>query len=320
MKRIIFRRGLILLLIALLAAPLTGCGRLVEPEEKPIAIYATFWPIYALTDAVMKDVPNARLKLLVQPQDGCLRDYELSDWDAAILGGDADAVIMGGRGLERFESALFGWGEGGPAVSAVLYNLELYSGKAHPDGDRESHLEGDNPHLYMSVSGAQKVIESISATLQSLDPGYGARYAQNAQAAEAKLDALLAENRAMLKECEGKGVILMNEALIYPALDYGLTVSDWVDRESGDAPAGSEVTELIDRLSASDARVILIERQAPQALTEALSAAGYAVARLDVLSNHREGEGFEDYIEIQRANARAISEAFAAAENMEAGH
>lgn len=320
MKRIIFRCGLALLLIALFVVPLAGCRRLVEPEEKPMTIYATFWPIYALTDAAMKDVPDARLRLLVQPQDGCLRDYELSDWDAAILSGGADAVIMGGRGLERFESALFGWGESGPAISAVLYNLELYSRQERAGGDQESHLEGANPHLYMSLDGAQRVIESISATLQSLDPGYAARYAQNAQDAEARLKALLSENRALLADCEGKGVILMNEALIYPALDYGLTVSDWVDRESGDALVDNELKALIERLNACDARVILIERQAPQALTEALSAAGYAVARLDVMSNHREGEGFEEYIEIQSANARAISEAFAAAETLEAGH
>ena len=314
------RRFAVVALILALMTSLAGCHRLVEKQEKTLSIYATFWPIYALTDAVMRDVPDARLKLLVQPQDGCLRDYALSDWDAAILSGGADAVIMGGRGLERFESALFGWGESGPAVSAVLYNLELYGQGKSAGGDQESHLDGENPHLYMSIAGAKRMVQSVSASLQSLDPGYAARYVQNARDAEDRLDALLEENRALLSGCEGESVILMNEALIYPALDYGLTIADWIDRESGEVLTGNELKALLERLEACGARVILIEKQAPQALKEALAAAGYGVAALDVLSGHREGEGFDRYIEIQETNARAISEAFEAARSMEEGH
>ena len=314
------RRFAIIALILIISVALSGCHRLVEPEYKSISVYATFWPVYALSNAVMKDVPDARLRLLVQPQDGCLRDYALSDWDAAILSRSADAVLMGGRGLESFESALFGWGESGPAVSAVLYNLELYNDGARADAEQESHLIGPNPHLYMSLEGAQKIVESICATMQSLDPGYANLYIQNAQEAEARLDTLLSENRALLEDVEGEGVILMNEALIYVARDYGLEIADWIDRESGDALVENEQNALLERLSACGAKVILIERQAPQALTEALEAAGYAVARLDVLSAHREGEGFDAYIELQSANARAISEAFARAKSMEGAH
>ncbi len=298
----------------------TGCRRLVEPENKSISVYATFWPVYALSDTVMKDVPDARLRLLVQPQDGCLRSYALSDWDAAILSGSADAVLMGGRGLESFESALFGWGEGGPAVSAVLYNLELYDDDAHADAEQESHLSGPNPHLYMSIEGAQHIIESVCATMQSLDPGYAGLYIQNMQDAKTRLDELLEDNRALLANVGGEGVILMNEALIYIARDYGLQVADWIDRESSDALVENELNALLERLSTCGAKVILIEKQAPQALTEALEAAGYAVARLDVLSAHHEGEGFDAYIELQSANAQAISEAFALAQTMEGAH
>ena len=314
------RRLAIIALISVLLIALTGCRRLLEPENKSISVYATFWPVYAVSDAVMKDVPDARLRLLVQPQDGCLRSYALSDWDAAILSGSADAVLMGGRGLESFESALFGWGESGPAVSAVLYNLKLYNDDQRADAEQESHLSGPNPHLYMSLDGAKQIAESVCATMQSLDPGYAGLYIQNAQDAQGRLDALLQENRALLAGVEGENVILMNEALIYVARDYGLNVADWIDRESGDALVGNELTALLERIPACDAKVILIERQAPQALTEALEAAGYAVARLDVLSAHREGEGFDAYIELQSANARAISEAFAKAESMEDTH
>ena len=298
-----------MLILALIAA-LTGCQRLVEPEKQSISVYATFWPVYALTDAVMADVPDATLKLLVQPQDGCLRSYQLSDWDAALLTADADAVILGGRGLESFENLLFAWGETGPAVSAVLYNLELYNQDDRADGEAESHLRGANPHLYLSLNGAKQMLESISASMLSLDPQYAEIYAKNAQSAGERLDSLLEDNRALLEDCESGSVVLMNEALIYVARDYGLKVVEWIDRESGDNLVDNELSTCLERLAATDARVILIENQAPQPLVEALEAAGYAVARLDVLSDRRADEGFSDYLVIQAANAHAVKVAF----------
>lgn len=311
------RRIAIATLILVIIAVLTGCKRLVKPENESISVYASFWPVYALTDAVMADVPDAALRLLAQPQDGCLRNYQLSDWDAAILAG-ADAVVMGGRGLESFETMLFSLGDEGPAVSAVLYNLELYNQDQKADGESESHLDGANPHLYMSLEGAKQMIDSISASMQSLDPGYTEKYVQNAESAGERLEGLLEENRALLTDCKGQKVILMNEALIYAARDYDLEVAEWIDRESGTGMSDNELDACLERLDGADAMVILIEKQAPQALTEALEAAGYAVARLDVFSAHREGEGFDIYLEQQSANARAISDAFARAKSTEA--
>lgn len=300
---------LALILLVLMSA-LTGCKPLVQEEAGPISIYATFYPIYALTDAVMQGVPDAALHCLVQPQDGCLRAYQLSDWDAALLVRGADAVIAGGRGLETFESTLFGWGEGGPAVSAVLYNLELYEPKQRANGEAQSHFQGPNPHLYMSLDGAAHIVESISATLVSLDPEYSVRYIGNAESAIKALEALLDASRIKLAALEGRRVALMGEALIYVAEDYQLEVADWIERETGSAYGDNELAMWLERLEKADAEVVLIEKQAPQALVEALEAQGHAVALIDVLSTHAEGEGFDRYLEIQGENAQAICDAF----------
>ena len=300
------------LILALLTMTLTGCGPLVTDEVETLSIYATFWPVYALTEAVTRGVPDVALRCLVQPQNGCLRTYQLSEWDAALLSSGADAVIMGGRGLESFESTLFGWGDAGPEVSAVLYNLELYNQDDSTQGDSEaeSHLHGANPHLYMSISGAKEIIESISAMMQTFDPRYADQYVSNAQSAAQRLDALLAETKGELNELAGKRVIVMNEALVYPALDYDLEVAGFIERESGENLAGQALEKCLELLSGMEAKVLLIERQAPGAFVDALEANGYAVARLDVLSTRREGEGFDDYIECLRGNAQAIRDAF----------
>ena len=304
------RRIALLIALVILCIAATGCRPLVSDGIESLSVYATFYPIYALADAVMRDVPDAALHCLVQPQDGCLRSYKLSDWDISMLSSGADAVLMGGRGLESFESALFGWGEGGPAMSAVLYNLELFNqSEGSADPENESHLKGPNPHLYMSVEGAKEIVQSISAMLVAMDPRYADRYAVNTDAALNRLDGLLVENRELLQGCSGARVALMNETLIYVAEDYGLEVAEWIDRESGQVMGDNELAQCLERLSEAEISVVLIERQAPQALTEALEGAGYAVARLDVLSTHGEGDGFEAYIRAQRENARVLREA-----------
>lgn len=301
------RRHVVLVALLLYAAfALSGCKPLV-PEDHSLNLYATFYPVYALADALVREVPDVELHCLVQPQDGCLRSYQLSDWDLRLLKASASAVLMGGRGLEDFESTLFGLGENGPAVSAVLYNLPLFNpAKSHANGEGESHLTGANPHLYLSLEGAKQMLNSLSAALMSLDPGYSDRYVDNEREAELAIETLFDQCRTMLAEYAGARVVLMNEALIYVAQDYDLEVADWVDRESGTAFYDVELERCLERLAKSGTKIILIEKQAPQSFCEALEKAGYTLARLDVFSTHREGEGFEAYLDAQRENAEAL--------------
>lgn len=308
------------LILFALASTLSACRTLVPEADAQITVYATFYPIYALTEGVARDVPDTQLHCLVQPQDGCLRNYQLSDWDAALLARSADAVIAGGRGLESFEDVLFGWGEDGPAISAVLYNLELYDQGQAAGGEPQPHFQGPNPHLYVSLEGAKQIVESISATMVSLDPVYSERYVQNAHAAIAALDALLESSKAKLEPYAGRRVALMSEALVYPARDYALEVAEVIERETGADFGDNELAAWLERLETTDADVVLIEKQAPQALKEALEAAGYAVASIDVFSTHVEGEGFDRYLEIQGENARALLNAFVSAEDRKEEH
>ena len=300
----------VFVMLLILVMLLVGCHRVVQEQPESITIYATFYPIYALADAVMYDIPDATLHCLVQPQDGCLRDYSLSDWDAYILAG-ADAVIAGGRGLESFESLLMSIGDDGPAVSAVLYNLELHNqDHTHEIDDNESHLDGPNPHLYMSIEGARQIVDSISAVMMSMDPVYASQYSKNAQAAKARLQSLSDQIHVFTADLEGRSVVLMNETLIYIAEDYGLEVALRYDRESGFGLYDAGLAECLEQLEECGATVILIEQQAPQELVDALIAAGYSVALIDIMSTHSETNGFDTYLQAQLNNAEAVRAAF----------
>ena len=303
------RRGLAALLALLL---LSGCGRIMpEDAEDTLDIYASFYPINALTELVTKDVPGVTVHCLVQPQDGCLRAYALSDWDGYLLAYAADAVVLGGRGLEQFEARLYEMGEQGPAVIAAFTDAKLYNEGGKESSETESHWEGANPHLYMSPEGAAQAARVIAKSLAELDPDHAQAYAENLERAETRLAELATGMRETAQDAAGSPVFLLNEALAYTALALGLEIKGWYPRESGAELSDNELAACLEALSASEARVVLIEKQAPTALAEALTEAGYAVARIDILSGGRESLGIEGYFSAQQANAQAVAEAFA---------
>lgn len=307
------KKRLVILLCAL-ALLLSGCAPEIGQVEETEQVYASFYPIYALSGLVLDDISGIRLKCLVQPQDDCLRLYDLSDWDASVLAYDADAIIIGGNGLESFESALYTFGDDGPAVITATYGLSLFNddGDADIDGDT-GHLSDANPHLYMSITGARSMLGVIAEALAELYPNWADEIAANAQRADDELAALRDEAKAICADAEGGKVILMNEALIYPALEYGLSVAYRYDRESGTTLYGTGLSDAIAAFDETSARVILIEKQAPAELVQALEEAGYTVALIDIMSAYSSSDGADTYIETQRANAQAIAEAFSAA-------
>lgn len=308
------RLGFFTLMLAALALTLGACAPLVEEAPREAQIYATFYPFYALTALLTEDVEGMRLSCLVQPQDGCLRDYALSDWDLYLLQ-TAELVIAGGRGLESFESTLQSLGEAGPAVAFTLYNAVLYNQEDEISDDEEnSHLEGPNPHLYMSVEGAKYILEGAAIALSELYPQYAAQIRANMGSASTRLDELAAEMRAIAADAAGGRAIVMNEALVYVAEELGLEIAGQYDRESGQPLYEGDAEDCLAQLAAMDARVALVEKQAPPSLTEALEGAGYIVARLDVLSTLRADMGAEGYFAAQRENAQAVAAAFAQAE------
>lgn len=306
------------LCMALLAGLLTGCAKPQAQQAEAddgLNVYAGFYPIYAIAEMIVENVPAVRLNCLVQPQDGCLRAYALSDWDLALLS-SADAVLIGGRGLEGFESLLYTLGESGPGVSALLYNMEL-SGFKGIAADEDSHWSGENPHIYMKTDGAIAFAERIAGSLSLLDARNSEKYAANLESAKEKLIALQTEIRGQNTTLAGKSIIIMNEALLYTAEEFGLTIEKCIERESSEAFYEKTLQSCLDELRGCESKVILIEKQAPEAFCRALEAAGFALARLDTLSTRPANDGSDGYFEALRQNAAAIQAAFAAGEDME---
>ena len=298
----------LLALLMFILMLLSSCAPDIEQVDNDTQIYATFYPIYALSNMAIGNTPGIDLKCLIQPQDDCMRLYELSDWDVSILGYNADTVIIGGNGLENFESSLYSFEANGPAVISASYALPLYEYSDKTDGNT-GHLTGKNPHIYMSVAGAMEMVKTINSSLKELYPESSSYLDDALSTSLERLDALNNYISNIRSKCEGNSVILMNEALIYTALDFGLNVAYEYDRESGTTLYGANLEEAVDNFKQTGSTAILIEKQAPAELTKALAAEGFDVIAIDIMSSYK-ADNSTDYISIQYDNADAISEVF----------
>ncbi|MBO4299794.1 MAG: zinc ABC transporter substrate-binding protein, partial [Clostridia bacterium] len=272
-----FRR---LTALILLAALLAGCNLMAgDTAPDTTRVMTTFYPLYILALNLTKDVPALILSNLVQPQTGCPRTYQLSDWDAALIAGQ-DALIIGGRGLESFESALNA-ASSGPVVLTAMSGLALHNGGVA--NEESTHLEGDNPWLFLSVPGAMEMSISIAAGMGQLDEPYAGVYAANLREFLMRLENLADDMENALSRAPSRSVAVLHEGLGYLARQLKLDIVCEYPREPGTEQYGADLDDLLEALETSGAEVILIERQAPQNLVETLEAAGYTVARLDTL-------------------------------------
>ena len=297
------------LCLLLLAMSLGGCARPQQSAQEEAdgdkAVMATFYPLYAIAVNLVRDVPELSLSCLVQPQDGCLRSYSLSEWDYLILASQ-DAVICGGRGLESFSGTLSAL-QDGPILISCLQGLTLKNdGEAQ---EEESHLQGENPFPFLSVGGAMSVATTIAYSLMEIDPEYADLYQKNLQDYLARLDELAGQMADVLARAPGKRVALMNEGLSYLADQLALNVVAQIDHEPGVSVEDNDLEAVLSQLEEADAEVVLLESQAPMHLVEALEGAGYRVALLDILSAHPADGDLYAYERMMLENSERVAEA-----------
>ena len=300
------RKFLLILAAVVLLLSLSGCGKIVPDEANPErTIYASFPPVYALVSPIVAGVPGITLKCLVQPQDGCMRSYELSDWDEAVLN-SADAVILAGRGFESFEN----WTPHGTVatVSAMDGLTLINNGSVAAQGDEPDHFEDENPWAYLSVAQAREMISVITAGMIQLDPDYESVYEENYAHFDEELDALQTRMEEALIAAPEMSVAVAHEGLFYLTDELGLEVGAVIKREPGSELSDNELEAALEALKTSGVKVILIETQSPQSLRDALTNAGYHLALIDTLSTHSPG-GLDDYTETMDQNAQAIAAA-----------
>jgi zinc transport system substrate-binding protein len=134
-------------------------------------------------------------------------------------------------------------------------NIDLIKAGEHSEGD---HLEGADPHYWVSPECAIRMAASVKELLCSLKPENSSKYEQNYTTLLGTITGIDLKAKELLTEYKGKSFMIFHPALGYFAREYGL--NQIAVEAEGKEPTPSKMKGLIDSARKNDIRVILVQK------------------------------------------------------------
>ena len=290
------------LLLLVLSVALVGCSGADKGAEKksaePFRIVTSFYPMYVATINITDGVDGVEVYNMTKPQTGCLHDYQLMTEDMKTLE-KADAFVINGAGMEDFMDKVTEQQKKLKVIDASR-GIELI----HDD-------EGDNPHVWLSVTDEIAQVRNIADQLKEADPAHADKYEKNAAAYIEKLTALKNEMHAALDNVPHKDIVTFHEAFPYFAKEFNLNIIGVVEREPGTEPTPTELQETIEQVNVLPTKVLFTEPQYSPAAAETIAReTGAKIYTLDpVVTGEATSAAKDAYIDTMKKNMKVLQEA-----------
>ena len=267
-------------------------------EAKDIKIVASFYPMYIMAKNVAKDVPGVSVQNLTPPLTGCLHDYTVTTNDMKKLA-DAQVFVANGAGMESFLDKII-------AQHPNIKIMQLAEGIPLIKGEGN---EGDNPHLWVSISNAIIQVKNLGKAMGEFDPSHKELYIKNTDNYVAKLEVLRQKMHSELAPYKGRSIITFHEAFPYFAQELDLKIAAVVEREPGSEPSAKELADTIELVKKNGIPVLFSEPQYPDSAAETI--AKETGAKVYVLDPAVTGpDDYNAYINIMNDNLKVLKQAF----------
>jgi manganese/zinc/iron transport system substrate-binding protein len=260
------RRVLIALPMVLLAA----CGR------GPTARIDAITPIRAVATVgmvadIVKNIGGDRVAVTTLMGPGVDPHlYKPSLGDVRALD-QSDVIFFGGLHLEGRMVELF------EKMNASGYRTIEVSAQIDPALLRKpAEFEGSyDPHIWFDVTLWQRAADRVEAALIELDPASRELYASNADAYQARLDALHAyvEREAAKIPAQSRVLITAHDAFGYFGARYGFDVRGIQGSSTATEASASDVRELAQFIADRKIKAIFVESSVPAGTVQAVRAA-----------------------------------------------
>jgi zinc/manganese transport system substrate-binding protein len=178
----------------------------------------------------------------------------------------ADALIEGGAELElgwlpplleNSRNAKISAGAPGRIVASDgVKMLEIPTSFDRSKGD--VHSLG-NPHFMIDPVTVRIIARNIADHFRQIDPKNSATYSGNLARFNTKLDAKYADWQKQLAPYRGAKIVTYHKDFVYLAERFGLTIVDELEPKPGIAPSPAHLAQVIGKMKAANARVILVQ-------------------------------------------------------------
>lgn len=277
----------------------TGCSNTSAKNNATSGktqIMASFYPLYIMLMNITQGA-DVELSMLAPADTGCLHDYQLTTGDMKNLE-NADILVLNGAGMEDFAEK---------ALEIKKKEQVIIASEGYP-------LFEDNPHIWVSLEGAEFQVNKIALGLADMDKANADLYMKNAEAYTYKIQTLREEMKNKLTPYAGKKIITFHEAFPYFAQEFNLEIAGVIEREPGTEPTALELKELISLIkeeqSINSQIYLFAEEQYSSSAGEIIaSETGLKVYELDPeVSGEISGDA---YLDGMKKNLQILEEAFA---------
>jgi len=295
------------------------------PEEKKLSVSVSFDAMKELVAAVGKDKVEI---VAVIPAGTETHDFEPKAQDLVNLSA-ADIFVYNGLGME-------GWAE--EAIAAAdntdLIVIEASNGAVvienetsddhhdghdddhddghdddHDDGHDDDHDDGHShgkydPHLWLSLKGAQTMITNIRDGLIQADPSNKDYYEQNHNEFAAQLEALYQDYSEKFQSVEKKNFVTGHAAFGYLCRDFGLEQNSIRNMFAEGEPSAKQLAELVEYCREHNVATIFSEEMVSAEVSQTL--ANEVGAKVEIIYTMENPQDGMTYLERMESNLSKI--------------
>jgi zinc transport system substrate-binding protein len=303
MKHLIKKMIMSFLVLILFFIPACGntSGAIKENQSGSLSIVTSFYPMYIFTENIIKGIPNITLSNMTEPQTGCLHDYQLRPSDLKNLE-NANVFIINGAGMESFLDRVLEEYPKLPVIQAAE-GIPLIKDTAGLD----------NPHVWVSISGAIEEVKAIGSGLQRINPANAQAYKINTEAYVKKLETLRDKMHQKLDGLPNRDIVTFHEAFPYFAKEFNLNILAVIEREPGSEPSAGELASTIQIIKDKGSKILFAEPQyTPKAAKTISDETGAKIFMLDPAVTGQLENSSDSYEKIMETNMLVLEDALSA--------
>jgi zinc transport system substrate-binding protein len=287
-----------ILCFILILSSCTNDNAVSSKSSGKIEVIVSFNAIAEFAQAIGKD--KVDIKTII-PDGTEPHDYTPTAKDLRNLS-TAKVFIYNGLGMEKWASQ---------ALDAVgnrnLISVDASKG-CTPIKNTDAALirsDGqDDPHLWLSLKGAEIEAKNIEDALIKADPSGKAYYEKNYSDFYNSTEQLFNEYKNKLSGIKNKDFVTGHAAFAYLCRDFGLTQNSVEDVFAEGEPSAKKLTELVDYCKKNNIKTIFVEDMVSPKVSEML--ANSVDAKTVKIFTLESKNGHNDYISTMAYNLQAI--------------
>jgi ABC-type Zn uptake system ZnuABC Zn-binding protein ZnuA len=271
-----------------------------------LKVAATIFPLYDLVRHVAG--PAAEVVLLV-PAGASPHTFTAKPSQIRALTGST-AVFAIGHGLDDWAVRL---ARDLGIAETIVVDTQIALRASSPEGHTEdaagvSHQHGAvDPHYWLAIPNASRMVQTITETLQRLDPAAAEDYQRRAAAYREQLEMADRTLRQQLGACPHHAFAVFHSAFEYFAAAYDLQIVATFEPQPGREPTPRHVEHFLQQVRAHHLTVLFIEPQLPPGPLQSVARdLGVTLRELDPLGG---SAGRDSYLAMMHFNTAQLAAA-----------